>query len=164
MGNLYNRIQIPEKWPPDCIEINSKQPIPVPYLKEPPSVIPIDTGRQLFVDEFLIEATSMSRKFHKPVKYPCNPVIFPQSEEELNPEFPPCAISKCGGVWFDDRDSLFKMWYMAGYLGAMVYAESSDGIHWQRPELDVVEGTNLILPREIHPDSGTVWIDKETNN
>ena len=35
-----------------------------PYLVDPPAVIPIDVGRQLFVDDFLIQSTSLTRRFH----------------------------------------------------------------------------------------------------
>ncbi len=41
----------------------------VPYLQSPPSVIPIDVGRQLFVDDFLIEKTDLERTFHAAEKY-----------------------------------------------------------------------------------------------
>jgi hypothetical protein len=97
--------------------------------------------------------------YHKPEKYTNNPVLTPQSAEETSPDFPPCAIAKSGGVWFDDADNKFKMWYMTGYLGYAALAVSDDGVHWQRPEFDVVPGTNLILPKTMHPDSGSVIID-----
>lgn len=161
---LYNGIELPDQWPPRGVNLRSAQPMRVPYLEAPPDVIPIDLGRQLLMDDFLVHSTTMTRVFHHPVKYPCNPVMFPQSAEERHPDYPPCAVSKCGGVWHDDRDSRFKMWYMAGYVGAMVYAESRDGVHWERPALDVVPGTNLCLPRELHPDSGTVWIDHDADD
>ena len=67
-------------------------------------------------------------------------------------------------VWYDERDRLFKMWYMASYLGSMAYATSEDGINWKRPMLDIVPGTNLILPPDLHPDSGTVWLDRDTTD
>lgn len=70
-------------------------------------------------------------------------------------------MAKSGGVWFDDRDRLFKMWYMTGYLGYAALAVSRDGLNWERPALDVVPGTNLVLPRDIHPDSGSVIIDHD---
>ena len=41
----------------------------VPYLKQPPKTIPIDVGRQLFVDDFLIESTDMKRVFHQAEKF-----------------------------------------------------------------------------------------------
>ena len=50
----YNGIETPPVWPPQHIETDSA-PLAVPYLNNSPPVIPIDTGRQLFVDDFLIE-------------------------------------------------------------------------------------------------------------
>lgn len=161
---LYNGIVLPQDWPPGTLSPATTQPMPVPYLECPPEVIPIDCGRQLLVDDFLIESATMPRAFHRPVKHPGNPVLYPETAAERNEALPPTAIAKCGGVWYDHKDRLFKMWYMASYLGNMAYATSSDGIHWQRPTLDVVPGTNLILPTNIRPDSGTTWIDHETAN
>ncbi|MFO7957451.1 MAG: glycosyl hydrolase family 32 [Candidatus Brocadiia bacterium] len=159
---LYNGISLPDEWPPRDQSPATSQPMRVPYLERPPGVIPIDGGRQLLVDDFLIEESMMPRAFHRPVKHTGNPVLYPETPDERNEALPPTAIPKCGGVWYDERDRLFKMWYMASYLGAMAYAVSSDGIHWERPSLDVVPGTNLILPRDVHPDSGTAWLDHET--
>lgn len=154
---------MPSVTRPTPANMGSREPLPVPYLANPPEVADIRIGRQLFVDDYLFHPaahlTTMTRVFHRPAKYPGNPVLFPQSAEELDPQFPPCAVAKSGGVWFDDRDRLFKMWYMTGYLGYAALATSRDGLHWERPALDVVPGTNLILPRNIHPDSGSVIID-----
>ena len=52
---LYNGIVLPNNWPP---RLQPKYaPMHVPYLNPEniPAVIPIDVGRQLFVDDFLIE-------------------------------------------------------------------------------------------------------------
>jgi hypothetical protein len=162
---LYNGIELPDNWPPQDTDLECSQPQRVPYLEKRPEVVNIDVGRQLFVDDFLINkhGTEMSRKYHQAVKYPGNPIMFPQTKDELNEEMPPCSVSKSGGVWFDAQDKLFKMWYMASYLGYSCYATSKDGIHWERPELDVVPGTNLCLPRSIHPDSGSVIIDYDAS-
>ncbi len=160
----YNGIPDPAEWPPRTENPASFQPMRVPYLESPLAAIPIDVGRQLFVDEFLIESNSFARTFHHPVKHPENPVLFPQTAHECNELLPPTTIPKCGGLWYDERDRRFKMWYMASYLGAMAYAASEDGINWERPTLDVVPGTNLILPPDLHPDSGTVWLDRDTKD
>lgn len=56
---LYNGITLPETWPPQNVADSSPDPISVPYLANPPAVIPINLGRQLFVDDFLIESTSL---------------------------------------------------------------------------------------------------------
>ncbi len=157
---LYNGITLPAEWPP-LENPDDFQPMRCPYLSNPPDVIDITLGRQLFVDDFLYERCRMAPTFHHPAKYDGNPIFFPETKAERNDELPPATLPKCGGVWHDPQDGLFKMWYMTSYLGNMAYATSQDGIHWERPELDVVPGTNLILPLDIHPDSGTVWLDKD---
>lgn len=145
------------------INLSNRQPIQVPYLNEKQARIKLRPGRQLFVDEYLLDMqhTTMALAFHHPVKHPGNPIILPMSKEETDPQFPRCAVAKSGGIWYDDRDQLFKMWYMTGYLGHAALATSVDGIHWERPHFDVIPGTNLILPKDIHPDSGSVIIDHE---
>ncbi|MHC4884350.1 MAG: glycosyl hydrolase family 32 [Planctomycetota bacterium] len=163
---LENGIELPDCWPPQDRGLNRPTVPPVPYLENPPGVITIDRGRQLFIDDFLIDFTiqgTMQRFQHQPVKHPGNPVFFSQTAEEHNETMAPCAVAKSGGVWHDAQDQKFKMWYMASYLGSACYAESEDGVHWTRPELDVVPGTNCILPKSIRPDSGSVLIDYEAN-
>ena len=49
---LYNGIVLPPVWPPKG-EYKPGEPMPVPYLSNPPPVIDISNGRQLFVDNFL---------------------------------------------------------------------------------------------------------------
>src|SRR6185295_12919657 len=54
---LYNGIVLPREWPPHLSDFPTsveKGPVTPPYLTSPPSIIPIDLGRQLFVDDFLI--------------------------------------------------------------------------------------------------------------
>ncbi len=161
---LYNGIEPTGEWPPRNIDSRSFQPMRVPWLENPPEIIPIDLGRQLFVDDFLLQDCRMVRTFHPAVKYPGNPVFFPETKWECNPEFAPTAIPKCGGVCYDESDGLFKMWYMASYVQHLAYAVSRDGIHWERPLLDVVPGSNLVLPEDVRPDSGTVWLDRDCTN
>ncbi|MFA7003668.1 MAG: sialidase family protein, partial [Verrucomicrobiia bacterium] len=52
---LYNGIELPYEWPPRHLDPASTDPMPVRYHL--PKKIPIDVGRQLFVDDFLIEKT-----------------------------------------------------------------------------------------------------------
>src|SRR5437763_16988449 len=47
---LYNGIKLPTPWPPKVAEV-PRDPVTPPYLKSPPAVIPIEAGRQLFVDD-----------------------------------------------------------------------------------------------------------------
>src|SRR5262245_53352406 len=73
---LYNGIHLPSTWPPRPTSL-SLDSMPVPYLASPPEIIPIDVGRQLFVDDFLIERTTLRRTFHVAKYQPENQVVKP---------------------------------------------------------------------------------------
>jgi len=145
------------------MEPASFDPMPVPYLENPPEIIPIHLGRQLFVDDFLIETTDLKRTSHKAHKLNLNPVLKPETKLEMGLWGVPGASAKDGGVWWDPKDKIFKMWYEAGWLCSMAYATSKDGIHWERPDLGIEPGTNRLLPG-LTPDSTTVWLDHAAKN
>ncbi len=124
-------------------------------------MIPIDLGRQLFVDDFTIQQTTLKRTFHRARYHPASPVLKADKPWEKQGRAP-CAMPFSDGVWYDPQEKLFKMWYMGGYVQATCYATSQDGVHWQKPLLDVEPGTNVVLREER--DSSTVWIDyRETD-
>ena len=161
---LYNGIVLPQEWPPQEIDRHAPEPLAVPYLKSRPAVVPIDVGRQLFVDDFLVEETGLKRVFHMPVKYAGNPVLKPETELEINAPRNAAAVPKSGGVWWDPTEQIFKMWYEAGWIHTICYATSKDGLQWDRPTLDVNPGTNQVLPPDLTPDSWTVipdWAAKD---
>lgn len=160
---LYNGIRLPAGWPPKGIDPGNYEPMDIPYLRNPPAVIPIDVGRQLFFDDFLIEKTSLKRQFYNARKLDTNPVLKPETWVEQGPWGIPGANAKDGGVWWDPKDQLFKAWYEAGWLYKMAYATSKDGIHWNKPELEMDGGTNVIVP-DIIADSSTVFLDHFTDN
>jgi hypothetical protein len=132
-----------------------------PYLSNPPAVIPIDVGRQLFVDDFLIEQTNLARVGHRPVMYRGNPILTPGPRDTAN-----LAMPYSDGVWFDPAENLFKMWYDGGPGNAVCYATSTDGLHWTRPELadPAVPNTNCVLTIGGGRDSNTVWFDPLDTN
>lgn len=156
---LYNGIRLPEEWPPRSIDPKSIEPVTVPWLVNPPKLIPIDVGRQLFVDDFLIGETDLKRTFHQAKKYEGNPVLAPQTEIELNRSRNAIACPKSGGVWWDPSRKVFRMWYEAGWLNTVCTATSHDGLHWERPDLDAFPGSNRVLDPTIMPDSWTVFPD-----
>jgi hypothetical protein len=152
---LYNGIQLPSPWPPRLSEFPTsveKDPVVPPYLTSPPAIIPIDLGRQLFVDDFLISDTTLKRTWHLPEYHPASPVLKPDRPWEGKK-----AIPYSDGVWYDPQDRLFKIWY--SNAGGTAYATSRDGIEWQKPGLDVVPGTNIVNPGDR--DSSMVWLDHE---
>ena len=164
---LYNGIRLPASWPPIYMKPDAYDPMPVPYLTTPPDVIPIDIGRQLFVDDFLIEYTTFKRRFHQPVKQTAdNPVLKPETVIEKNQGYCPMAGAFSDGCFYDPKDKIFKLWYMAGWFDGTALATSKDGIHWERPKLDVVPGTNLVLPPkdDMRRDGVSVWLDHQAQD
>ena len=158
---LYNGIELPKEWPPRNMKPDSYDPMPVPYLTNPPELLPIDVGRQLFVDDFLIEKTDLDRTFHQPEKHTANPLLIPETIVEMNENLCPMAAPFSDGCFYDPEDGLFKMWYMAGWFDGTAMATSNDGIHWNRPKFDVVPGTNLVLPPGESRDGVSVWLDHD---
>src|SRR5204863_4146913 len=116
------------------------------YINNPPNVIPIDVGRQLFVDDFLIEQTTLQRTPHQAAIFP-NPVLTPGT-----------PIS--GGAWFDPASQLYKMWYW-NTTNDYRYAYSTDGKNWTLPTYPdvLVPNTN-----EVVTGGDTVWLDLQETN
>lgn len=168
---LYNGIVLPDDWPPKIKELSREPLAEPPYLKIPPAVIPIDVGRQLFVDNFLIESSTLTRTHHLPQYYPGNPVIKPDQEWEKKVR-PVRAAVFSDGVFFDPSDKLFKAWYWSGSNSKgkpryyTCYATSRDGLHWDKPVLDVVPDTNVVLhdDENKYRNSNTVWLDLDEKN
>ena len=178
---LYNGIVLPEPWPPK-IDTANQNPMPVPYLEEKniPKAIPIDLGRQLFVDDFLVaETNGVRRRFFKPVKYAGNPLLWPETKEELalatelghkpyppkstlrdhwtpNYKTSPCCYTSGGGLWWDPTRRKFRLWYISGWSYRVTYAESDDGLVWTRPPVGL-NGTNVLIDDPPAADTWVVW-------
>ncbi|MFH1265208.1 MAG: hypothetical protein ABIK89_05730 [Planctomycetota bacterium] len=91
----------------------------------------------------MLEVTpGVSRKLHQPKKHLLNPVIRSDRWCDGNYMQPYTTM-------YDEEDKLFKMWVRAGgdrkagYVGGnaayMLYFTSTDGVHWDKPDLGVVE-------------------------
>jgi hypothetical protein len=114
---------------------------------------PIDVRHaQLFLDDTVIEQTvRLQRIVHQPHKFYGNPVY------TVGAPWEGTGVIYLGGVYIDPSDALWKAWYVT--LSPPAYPEivyavclitSRDGIHWERPELDVYRGhngekTNIVL-------------------
>lgn len=162
---LYNNIKLPSCWPPKQTKFTYEVP-KVPYLLSPPKIINIKIGRQLFVDDFLIERTSLKREFHQAKYYGENPVFSPlgELEETHKPQNRgPFAAPFSGGIWYNPFRGRFEMWYMPGYVRegngyGTAFAYSDDGLVWTRPKLK--NNTNL-----VHEENAIcVWLDLEEKN
>jgi len=159
---LYNGIELSSPWPPPRTvkEMKSLEPMAVPYLKTGPRVVLIDLGRQLFIDDFLIESTDLKRRFHQPKYHEKSPVLKPEMAWEKS-KTAAFAAPFSDGVWFDSRQNLFMMWYRSA-TGKTCLALSEDGIQWKRPELDLEPPSNVVL--KSNRDAATVLLDHQAED
>lgn len=169
----YNGICTPAEFPP---RQNYSRSVPhPPYLKDPPPLINITIGRQLFVDSFLIaNASGIQQVFHAAQYYEENPVLKPDQPWEGT-----FALPFSGGAWWEDDEDRLALWYRCGggyasgseadidersgpsSTGTCV-AYSRDGVHFSKPLHDVVPGTNFV--RKVAFDGNTVWLDHSEHN
>ncbi len=162
-GPSYNGIEEPATFPPRKLaNVGGYEKLPVPYLKKAPKVIDISVGRQLFVDDFLIDKTDLVRHWHKAEKYPANPLLFPETKLELGrSSHTAMAAPFSDGVWYDPEDGKIKCWYHAGWFDGTAYAESTDGIHFKRVDCGLGDGNRCIPAREgVMRDGCAVVLDR----
>jgi hypothetical protein len=141
---LYNGIAMPKNFPPPT-QPTQIQRTPY-YINNPPAVVPIDVGRQLFVDDFLIEQTTLQRTPHQPSINP-TPVLTPGT-----------PIS--GGAWFDPSSQLYKMWYY-NTTNDYRYAYSTNGTSWILPSIPDALAPNT---NEVVTGGDTIWLDQQEPN
>ena len=116
---------------------------------------------QTFIDNVVIESVqNITRRWHSPERRGESPIISKDRPWERVTYF--TYSNYC--VLRDPEDGLFKCWYedlkpqgenrvvspgAPWFLSRQCYAESEDGIHWRKPELDVLEvdgyKTNIVL-------------------
>jgi len=168
---LYNGIVLPRAWPPDHFDPKSTEPMPVPYRQHPPAVIPIDLGRQLFVDDFLIESTTLKRTFHQATKFAGNPVFKAETARELGPSTQgergeeATTFLGQGGVFWDPAARHFKMFHVAGWRGPLSLATSTDMKNWTRHGPLLPEGLRWTGPKLTTGGSDNcVWLDLNAKN
>lgn len=115
---------------------------------------------ELFLDNELLEATpGVTRRLHPPKKHPLNPVVRCDRWCDGN-------ILEPYTTMYDDDEKLFKMWARSGsdttseYLGGnaayMTYLTSTDGVHWEKPDLGVVDiggrrDHNIVFTSDLVP-------------
>jgi hypothetical protein len=98
---------------------------------------------ELFLDNTMIEVTpGVSRRLHKPKKHLLNPIVGCDRWCDGNNIQPYSTM-------FDNEDKLFKMWaragsdtksqFLSGHSAYMLYFTSTDGVHWDKPDLGLTE-------------------------
>ena len=147
-----------------------------------PAVINISMGRQLFVDNFLIQSsTGIARTFFSVIYDSRNPVLAPTQLWELSSPNPQAenqstAMAYSGGVAYDAAESKprnrYKLWYSCGTSGGVCLARSADGLTWRKDGLGLAGWlppaggpaipagrTNIVL--DVRFDSSTVIVDPD---
>lgn len=168
---LPNGIELPDIWPPRFRQPGTAEVMDVPYLKHPPKTIPIDVGRQLFVDDFLIEKTTLQRTFHQAKKYEGNPVFKPETARELAGATEgergeeATVFTGQGGLFYDPAEKLFKLYHVAGWRGPLSLATSTDLKTWTRRGQLLPEGLRWTGPKLATGGSDNcVWLDLNAKN
>jgi HEAT repeat protein len=95
-------------------------------------VVIASSDTQLFIDDFVIaEMSGLARRLHPFKKHARNPVFQAQVPWEEG-----WADPFMSTVIYDAEERCFKMWYRCGPRHSLKgYAVSSDGVHWQRPNI-----------------------------
>lgn len=125
--------------------------------------VSISDGPQLFLDDYLTEHMSgLTRIMNQPVKSACNPVISQTEPWEKR------MVTTYGTVLFDPAINKYRCWYLANEFRdgnglpdepkydetvkyTTCYAESEDGINWNKPLVGAKpfrghEKHNIVVP------------------
>jgi hypothetical protein len=123
--------------------------------------VTIGLSRQLFLDEAVIESMDahVQRVFHRPDKHPDNPLVpitQPQEIEGFGPVF-------WGSVIFDEQENIFKCWHMGltfhqPEIFNHLYLTSKNGIHWDKPKLDILGPDNRFNPPGYKVGHAGMWL------
>ncbi len=118
--------------------------------------------KQIFVDDVMIsKIKGLERKVH-PAQKLSNPVLEGDKPweffEDQYMKIPYAALY--GTVLRDEKSGLFRMWYNVHKKSC--YAESVDGINWEKPVLHQVGETNMLNLFDFHSPS-IIFDKKETD-
>ena len=143
------------------------------------SMLHFGEAKQFFFDNLIIEgAQNLTRRVHKPVKDQRSPLI----QKDRTWEHVTYFTVSAWRVIRDPEDGLFKCWYEDWQYQAplehdeylhdattnpsrYLFAHSRDGVHWEKPLLDVVKEdgrkTNIVFgdPEFGSVHSGYVFLD-----
>ena len=126
-------------------------------------VIDVGSSKQLFVDRMFIDSSTGVELVMNPPYQTREPVLVLDESWETQPE---ARLGRSGNSVVKEDDGSIRIWYSVDDPGNderyVSYAESSDGIHFTKPVLDLIDvsGTtanNAVIPSQIGGSS--VWID-----
>lgn len=113
----------------------------------------------------------LKKRFHQPRKLESNPILSRDKPwEGLSDSV---GHVSCGNILKDENDGLWKMWYGScgswGYYARRVdgyqnnwgsytlYAVSQDGLHWDKPDLGLIDFENYKNTNIVHGSPDKQW-------
>lgn len=135
-------------------------------------IFQVKNKKQLFIDEKFIDSSNNVTLTMNPPYMSEIPILVPDKPWENR-------IGSYNTV-IKDND-LFRMWYdftppendPSGITRGVAYAESTDGIHWEKPNIGLIEicgskSNNVVIPRVPNAprgetEGGTVFLDTNPN-
>lgn len=108
--------------------------------------------RQLFVDDLLVRKKSGVKTVTHPATKLDSPVLQAEKPWEIRSKTGVLdkRVNIYGTVLRDDETGEFKMWY--AHTNNILYATSKDGVHWDRPILNIA-GENNLTNLKLHSPS-----------
>ncbi|HRU24389.1 MAG TPA: hypothetical protein P5569_10620, partial [Candidatus Latescibacteria bacterium] len=140
--------------PPHSKDRNGDHPM-LNYLTGQP--LEIGPGPHLFLDDHLIEdRRQLSRRVNPPYRHPGNPIIVADRPWEERPYRPQVVRNPETGGWrmYYMCFSGTNYWSRKGPSYYACYAESADGIRWEKPE-------RADLPFDPWPATNVLHVDDE---
>ena len=91
--------KLPRTFVDEKFHQSNHEPLLPEYLTDPPKVINIDLGRQLFVDDYLIqESSELNRVYHQAVDLQNEPLLQMESyESRSNSPLPDAVVFSYSG-------------------------------------------------------------------
>lgn len=126
-------------------------------LERPAAPVLKKGEKQLFVDSVMIRSKQgVTRVVHAATKLE-KPVLTAEMPWEVVTKdgFEDKRLNIYGTVLRDEKTGAFRMWYADS--GSVLYATSTDGVHWERPILKVMGKTN---ETDLHLHSPSIIEDK----
>ncbi len=91
-------------------------------------------GRQLIIDDYLLDQRSLARKWLPPIPHAENPVLAPTTDRDMNGGRCPVAAPFDDGILYDPDKGEWRVWYMSGWFDRTSLRISADGIAWNDAE------------------------------
>ncbi len=140
--------------------VSAQEPF-VPVSLQTDEVHGVGAGPHLFLDDALVaEDSGLTFTLHSPERYDHNPILAGENPHtDLDKATAPFSVQ------YDSETSTFRMWYTPHSRSGLGYhmgiGTSTDGIHWEYPDLGVVDfhgsrHNNLVVQHVI---GGAVVVD-----